>query len=170
MRYIEGEDGNVIDGYRASEIRKFARSIWMQLANNSKAPKTWGKTDLESAKHYRQEMVRRFPELRLCAFDWKADQVATDNYPNWASTYLNTGRIKDEVLGDTESSSLNSVPAKRPHVQSASSSTSSTSEVIAKRKRTATSQAMLAPKPDSSNNKPTLQQGLGRSFILYWLF
>jgi hypothetical protein len=116
MRYIEGEDGNVIDGYRASEIRKFARSIWMQLANNSKAPKTWGKTDLESAKHYRQEMVRRFPELRLCAFDWKADQVATDNYPNWASTYLNTGRIKDEVLGDTESSSLNSVPAKRPHV------------------------------------------------------
>ena len=33
LRYIEGKDGNVIDGYRAGEIRKFARSIWMQLAN-----------------------------------------------------------------------------------------------------------------------------------------
>ena len=155
MRYVEGEDGTVIDSFRAKEIRKFARSIWMQLANNRKAPKTWEKADLESATYYRQEMVQRFPELRLCAFDWKADQVATDNYSNWAANNLETTRIKDEDHGDTGSSSLDSVPAKRPRTWSSTSS--STSDVVAKRRRTI-SQEILPSEPGSFNNsKSTLQ-------------
>jgi hypothetical protein len=88
MRYIENESGVVIDGYRATEMRKFARSIWNHLANSSKAPKTWGKADVQAARHYRLEMCSRFPELRLCGYDWKVDQIATDNYPNWVLNRL----------------------------------------------------------------------------------
>ena len=88
LRYVEDDQGNIIDGYRASEMRKFARSIWGQLAATGKAPKTWGKAELDVAAHYRHEMCHRFPELMLCEFDWKAEQLATDNYPNWASNNL----------------------------------------------------------------------------------
>ena len=28
-------------------------------------------------------MNKRFPELRLCELDWKADQLATEMYPAW---------------------------------------------------------------------------------------
>jgi len=31
---------------------------------------------LDVATHYRHEMHRRFPELALCEFDWKAEQIA----------------------------------------------------------------------------------------------
>ena len=96
LRYIEDDQGVVIDGFRASEMRKFARSIWNQLAIAGKAPKSWGKSDLEVATHYRHEMRHRFPELGLCEFDWKAEQLATDNYPNWASHNLQGVSVKME--------------------------------------------------------------------------
>jgi len=88
LRYVEDAHGVVVDGFRASEMRKFARSIWNQLLGAAKAPRSWGKADLDVAAHYRREMCRRFPELGLCEFDWKAEQLATDNYPNWASNNL----------------------------------------------------------------------------------
>jgi len=88
LHYVEDVHGVVVDGFRASEMRKFARSIWNQLHGAGKAPRSWGKADLDVAAHYRREMRRRFPELGLCEFDWKAEQLATDNYPNWASNNL----------------------------------------------------------------------------------
>ncbi|KAF8798239.1 hypothetical protein BYT27DRAFT_7042808, partial [Phlegmacium glaucopus] len=86
--YVEDVHGVVVDGFHASEMRKFAQSIWNQLQGAGKAPKSWGKADLDVAAHYRHEMHRRFPKLGLCEFDWKAEQLATDNYPNWASNNL----------------------------------------------------------------------------------
>jgi hypothetical protein len=96
MRYIEDHQGVTIDGYRAGEMQKFARSIWISLSKSNKAPKTWGKADVETAQQYRREMCRRFSELRLCAYDWKVDQIATDNYPNWALHYLDHHAVKQE--------------------------------------------------------------------------
>jgi len=107
LRYVEDEHGTVIDGFRGSEMRKFARSIWSQLARAGKAPRSWGKAELDVAAHYRREMRRRFPELGLCEYDWKADQLATDNYPNWASTHL------PEALVKREFSDMSSMQAKR---------------------------------------------------------
>jgi hypothetical protein len=107
LRYVEDEHGTVIDGFRGSEMRKFARSIWSQLAQAGKAPRSWGKAELDVAAHYRREMRRRFPELGLCEYDWKADQLATDNYPNWASTHL------PEVLVKREFSDMSSMQATR---------------------------------------------------------
>ena len=94
MHYMENESGDVVDGYCTSEMRKFARSIWTQLKAAKKAPKSWGKAELDVAVHYRREMCRHFPEFALCELDWKAEQLATDNYPNWVAN--NLAVVKEE--------------------------------------------------------------------------
>ena len=83
MRYVEDENGTVIDGHRATEIRRYARLIWVNIANSGGLPTSWGKADVKLSQTYYCEMRQRFPELALCDLDWKADQIATDNYPSW---------------------------------------------------------------------------------------
>jgi hypothetical protein len=105
MRYVELEDGTVINGDRAGEIRKFARSIWVSFSKKGPPPSKWGQADIEMRKTYCNEMGHRFPELTYCDFDWKADQIATDNYPSWFANWLPKGtgemaQMKEED-GDT---------------------------------------------------------------------
>jgi hypothetical protein len=83
LRFIEDENGNIVDGFRATVIRRFARELWAGLNRVGKAPKTWGKVDAAVATQYRNEMERKFPELRFCDNSWKADYIATLNYPSW---------------------------------------------------------------------------------------
>lgn len=99
MRYVELEDGTVINGDRAAEIRKFARSIWVSFSKKGPPPSKWGQADIEMRKTYCREMVHRFPELGYCDLDWKADQIATDNYPSWYVNWLPKGetvQMKEE--------------------------------------------------------------------------
>lgn len=88
MKYIETEDGTTIDGFRAAEIRRYARSLWVQMALDNKLPATWSDADAASLTYYSASMAQRFPELHLCASDWKANLVATDNYPSWRHNWL----------------------------------------------------------------------------------
>ena len=88
MKYIEHEDGTVIDGFRAAEIRRYARSLWVQMALDDKLPATWSDADTTSLATYNESMAQRFKELRFCAADWKANLVATDNYPSWRHNWL----------------------------------------------------------------------------------
>lgn len=83
MRYVEDENGTVVDGHRATEMRRYARLIWVHMANSGELPVSWGKADVKLSQTYCREMRQRFPELALCDLDWKADQIATDNYPSW---------------------------------------------------------------------------------------
>jgi len=83
LKFIEDENGDVVDGYKASKMCRFARELWARLNTIGKAPKTWGKVDAAVAAQYRNEMERRFSELHLCDNHWKADFIATLNYPSW---------------------------------------------------------------------------------------
>ena len=56
MRYVEDENGQMVDGHRASTIRKLARSIWVALANAGKAPAKWSQADVVVAQSYKREM------------------------------------------------------------------------------------------------------------------
>ena len=94
LRFVEDENGNIIDGFRATAIRKFGREIWTGLGNIGKAPKTWGKVDAKVAAEYRTEMGRKFPELRLCEGNWKADLIATLNYPSWYNNNIEKESMK----------------------------------------------------------------------------
>lgn len=108
LKFIEDENGNIIDGFRATAMRKFARELWAGLNGVGKAPKTWGKVDAAVAAQYRNEMERKFSELRLCDNSWKADFIATLNYPSW----YNNNVEKEEHLKRT---SVDPPPdAKRP--------------------------------------------------------
>ena len=88
MKYIENEDGTVIDGFRAADIRRYARSLWVQMALDNKLPATWSDADAASLTYYSTSMAQRFSELRLCASDWKANLMATDNYPSWRHNWM----------------------------------------------------------------------------------
>lgn len=103
MQYIQQEDGMIIDGYRATEIRRYARSIWVGLARKGNEFNSWGEADHEALKLYYSEMAIRFPELRLCSLDWKADLIALDNFPSWKSAWKKKGKIED-TLEEGESS------------------------------------------------------------------
>jgi hypothetical protein len=94
MLYVEDEQGNTVNGNRASDMRRVARSIWIELARTGKAPKKWGRADVRVADYYKGEMRHRFPELRLCDQDWKADQIAIDNYPSWYQNFFWRIRLK----------------------------------------------------------------------------
>lgn len=108
LRFIENENGSIIDGFRATALRRFARELWAGLNSVGKAPKTWGKVDAAVATQYRNEMERRFSELRLCDNSWKVDLLATLNYPSW----YNNNVEKEEHLKRT---SVDPPPvAKRP--------------------------------------------------------
>ena len=81
LRFVEDENGSVIDGFRASAMCRFACELWAGLNGIGKAPKTWGKVNATVATQYQNEMERKFFKLRLCDNHWKADLIAILNYP-----------------------------------------------------------------------------------------
>lgn len=120
MRYVETENGDLIDGDRASEIRKFARTIWVSFGRRGQAPAKWGQADVETRKEYCQEMNSHFPELRFCDLDWKSEQVATDNYPSWYTTWASKQKeLKQESEEDITKKSAQSKRPRKPSTQSA---------------------------------------------------
>lgn len=87
MRYVETASGEIIEGNRAADIRRFARSIWVFIGKERTPPATWGSADIKTKEYYCREMRNLFEELGLCDLDWKAEQIATDNYPSWRATW-----------------------------------------------------------------------------------
>jgi hypothetical protein len=99
MQYVELEDGTIISGDRATEIRKFARAIWVSISKTDAPPSKWGQADIQTRQKYLSSMGFRFPELRFCDLEWKSDQIATDNYPSWYTNWLSkhdTQNVKNE--------------------------------------------------------------------------
>jgi hypothetical protein len=100
--YIEDENGRSVDGHRLTEIRKLARKVWNKFADIGQAPPTWGKANVNFTTEYRREMRHHFPELRLCENDWKAELLATENYPSWYNNHHRNSKIKKEDGSSTQ--------------------------------------------------------------------
>jgi hypothetical protein len=115
-KYIEDTDGNPVDGYRLRDIRAHAWEIWANFQTVGRSPPSWGRADAEVARHYRREMRLKFSEFALCENDWKADQLATDNYPSWYSNHVKANDIKEETTDSAMLSgskrSLSTEPSK----------------------------------------------------------
>ncbi|KAF8869900.1 hypothetical protein CPB84DRAFT_1754752 [Gymnopilus junonius] len=79
MRYIQYENGEVIDGWRAKEMRHYARSIFVGLAQKlGQVFSNWGEgTDLSSRLYFHNEMVARFPELACASLIGKPNKLGT---------------------------------------------------------------------------------------------
>ncbi|KII89768.1 hypothetical protein PLICRDRAFT_174607 [Plicaturopsis crispa FD-325 SS-3] len=90
MQYVETENGHMVDGFRASDIKFVARRIWAEMAVElqGNVPLKWKNVGIKGADRYARDMALHCPELRLCDSDWKAHQIATDTYPSWKHTYI----------------------------------------------------------------------------------
>jgi hypothetical protein len=116
MRYVEQRDGTIIDGDRASEIRKFARAIWVSIAKRGPLPPKWGQADVETRRQYCNGMASRFLELRLCEHEWKAEQIATNNYPSW---YVNQQASEEKQMKQDDGElASQETGTKRAHIRS----------------------------------------------------
>lgn len=99
-RYIEQENGDIVDGFRATAIRNIAYGIFHQLLAHGLAPKTWGAAGHDIKQHFFTEMSVQVPEMRYCEGNWKAHLLATQNYPSWSGTHgaAKSTTIKSEVI------------------------------------------------------------------------
>lgn len=116
MRFAELEDGTIVDGHAAGNIRRCARSAWVHLANKGEAPSKWRSASAVVIRSYHDEMYRRFPFLQYCDNDWKAEQIAIDNYPSWYNSWCkktNTARSSVNNIKDEREEPL--VSTKRPN-------------------------------------------------------
>ncbi|KAJ7315521.1 hypothetical protein DFH08DRAFT_971883 [Mycena albidolilacea] len=88
---------------RVTAIGKFAQSLWFWLLEHGRAPLTQRRASSDVVQLYCDEMGRQFPELRLCADNWKAQQIATNNYPSWIK---NHSKVKIEEAVKVKSTTL----------------------------------------------------------------
>ena len=89
MCYIQHENGDVIDGWRATEIRRYTRSIFVGFAMDGKVFPSWvEEADVTSRNNYCHHMVMRFHELGLCDLDWKSEQIASEIYSQWRTHWI----------------------------------------------------------------------------------
>jgi hypothetical protein len=143
MLYVEDKNGKVVDGHVASEIRKYARSVWVHIANIYGAPPKWGDAGVKIAQVYREHMYSRFPMLQFCELDWKVDLIATDNYPSWYGWFGKKSKTdtKTEQVEVTLTGTIaEDAPPKRAH--------DSSSEPLPKRTKVTEEVGMNAqPKP-----------------------
>ncbi|KAF8059564.1 hypothetical protein FPV67DRAFT_1674627 [Lyophyllum atratum] len=97
--YVEDEDGDPVNGHHVDRIRADARSIWVYLRDNNMAPATWAEANIAALNYYEHYLCDRHPELSYGANNWKAHQIATDNYPSWSSSHLPRAiKIKTEPI------------------------------------------------------------------------
>jgi len=90
MCYIQHENGDIIDGWRGTDIRRYARSIFVGFALEGKLFHSWVEgADATSRINYYRDMVARFPEVGLCELDWKCEQIASEVYSQWRSHWIN---------------------------------------------------------------------------------
>ncbi|KIM36854.1 hypothetical protein M413DRAFT_31256 [Hebeloma cylindrosporum] len=94
--YVQDKSGKVVSPERVTAMRHRARAVWWLLVRLNKAPVSWSKASVDVFDLYEFLMVDRFPELSFCEDNWKAHQIATDNYPSW---YIDN--VKDSVKAET---------------------------------------------------------------------
>ncbi|PIL32823.1 hypothetical protein GSI_04940 [Ganoderma sinense ZZ0214-1] len=74
------------------QLRFWFSHQWNTFKNENKeeqlAPATWGAAPPSVQDRYCTEMEEAFPELRFCAFHWKAKEIAKLIYPSWYANHL----------------------------------------------------------------------------------
>jgi hypothetical protein len=83
-QYVEEEDGAVINGRVAEEIRKHLQLLYKQLG--SQLPESWGKVGIVQRTYVLNELYKKYPYLALCHNDWKADYLASRGLSSLRST------------------------------------------------------------------------------------
>ncbi|KAJ6555547.1 hypothetical protein B0H10DRAFT_1967703 [Mycena sp. CBHHK59/15] len=100
MLYVTDAQGDVIDGYRATEIQGLATRLFGQMVHSGIAPATWKQGTLDLHWNFSDETHKHYPEMALCLNDWKVQHMATKMYSGWYRGSSNSQAIKVEGSDD----------------------------------------------------------------------
>ena len=77
--YIELEDGQVVEGDKAANIRKRVRDIFKEMKSSAKMvlPKTWSEAGITERTFFLQELYKDYPYIAFCDDDWKGIFLAS---------------------------------------------------------------------------------------------
>ena len=91
--YIELEDGQVVEGDKAANIRKRVRNIFKEMRSSAKMdlPKTWSEAGITERNFFLQELYKDYPYIAFCDDDWKGIFLASRTL----SAFHNSLRRKD---------------------------------------------------------------------------
>lgn len=94
--FLEDEDGRALDKHQVESIHKVAFSLWFMVRDAKRLPVTWGVAAADVSDFFRDEMVRRCPDMLLCEDDWKTTYLATQIYSSWKRSH-GTKKVKEEA-------------------------------------------------------------------------
>ncbi|KAF9232039.1 hypothetical protein BU15DRAFT_81694 [Melanogaster broomeanus] len=115
--YLETEDGKPVSPERLKAIRQTLRGAWTELANQGKAPQTWGMLSASASDLFNSLILTAHPLFQLAEDNWKLKMLATQSYPAWRAGHLDEdGRLlvkgKKVVKAEDEESSISGHPQK----------------------------------------------------------
>lgn len=181
--FIEDENGNIISGDTAKNIRERMRAVFQEMRNPGSVyslPLTWKQAGVTERKYVFQEMYGHYPYLRNCDDDWKVLYLASTVLSSFHGTLKRQEKKKTKAMSSkeqpdsildgnnaTESSTPNVVTTDNAVDANAASSTTTAgskrkatgpSHKPAKRSRT-THNEPSSPSTSSSSMLPTAQIG-----------
>jgi hypothetical protein len=111
--YIELEDGQVVEGDKAANIRKRVRDIFKEMRSSTKMvlPKTWSEAGITERNFFLQELYKDYPYIAYCDDDWKGIFLASRTL----SAFHNSLRrkVKSEVVEKKEELPMELMPVER---------------------------------------------------------
>jgi hypothetical protein len=142
---LQDEKGAPVSADRAKSIRNHMLSSFRQLQAQGLAPVSIGQASLLVLRWLIHTLRKEYIEFRLCADNWKAMKLMTDNYSQW-STY--------HVKGKKTSKRIKTEPVEHP--QKHTCSTDDELEVEHTKKRAQidsdiTSEPVTEPSTSSTN-------------------
>lgn len=93
LGFICDEDGNTVSKDRIKKMTETAKRLWSDLYRHRYDPDTWRCVTMRADEYYTNNMRIAFPELCLCANNWKVQALATIRYPDWTNGLRSTGRL-----------------------------------------------------------------------------
>ncbi|KAJ7435415.1 hypothetical protein FB451DRAFT_1190970 [Mycena latifolia] len=91
LAFLEHENGTVFSKSEIKAVGKAVYEVFQTLLDDGLAPKTWSQASSRATNILRTDLFAKFPDIRLCANNWKADTLASEKYAQW------TRRRKDEI-------------------------------------------------------------------------
>ncbi|KAJ7041113.1 hypothetical protein C8F04DRAFT_1391239 [Mycena alexandri] len=88
LRFVQSADGEMISGFRASEIKSYATQLLNDMGLSGIEPHSWDTGGRDIQQNFYADIYLKFPEMALCSQDWKARHMAIHMYPSWHTNHL----------------------------------------------------------------------------------
>ncbi|KAF8172593.1 hypothetical protein K438DRAFT_1772633 [Mycena galopus ATCC 62051] len=148
LAFLEHENSTVFSKSEIKAVGKAVYEVFQTLLDDGLAPKTWSQASSRATNILRTDLLAKFPDIRLCANNWKADPLASEKYAQWSR------RRKDKI---SKSSSRKLEKSSKRKRQSDSSELTRPSK-RARHDHSGSDKSSLKDKHDRSSSKSKKKQ------------